>query len=183
MTQMPGPEALLAIANSRILVIDDSQLMRDLLITCLKAFDVRCVVAVEEPEECIQLLEDSSFDAVIVDWRLRNYDGLDLVRHIRTTMPEPVRRIPIVLCTGYTEYARVVEARDSGIHEMLRKPVTPQELYVKLSSALLKERVFVISDEYVGPEIRRSMSGQQQQISSSSSPGENEILSDDEIFL
>lgn len=183
MTQMTGPEALLAIAKSRFLVIDDSQLMRDLLVTCLNAFEARGVVAVEEPEDCIRHLMDSTFDAAIIDWRLGEYDGLDLVRQIRTTLPEPVRRIPIVLCTGYTEYERVVEARDSGIHEMLRKPVTPRELYVKLSSALLSKRPFVVSEDYVGPAKRRGVSGQKSEVESAITPGKDLSVSEDEIFL
>lgn len=139
------------------MVVEDSAPMRDLLYTCLKAFEVQKVVTVETPMECLDELGNQAFDALIVDWRLRDQDGLALIRQIRREMPDPLCRVPIVLCTGYSDLPRVLEARDSGIHEMLCKPVSPKALYSKLKSAVACDREFMMTETYVGPE-RRALS-------------------------
>lgn len=165
MTHASLPHTLSQLAEANILIVEDSAMMRDLLYTCLKAFDVPKVVAVETPTECLDELGNQAFDALIVDWRLKDEDGLDLIRHIRREMPDPLCRVPIVLCTGYSDLPRVLEARDSGINEMLCKPVSPKSLYSKLKSALSSDRMFMMTDAYTGPE-RRSV----QRVRSSSSP-------------
>lgn len=154
MTRDTNPNAHSALAETHILIVEDSALMRDLLYTCLKAFDVPKVVAVETPMECLDELQNQFFDALIIDWRLRGHDGLDLIRQIRREMPDPLCRVPIVLCTGYSEMARVMEARDAGIHEMLCKPVAPKALYSKLKAALSCDRLFMTTESYIGPERR-----------------------------
>ena len=169
----------------RILVLDDSPLMLELIKTCLTAFNVKETVTVEDPVVCMDLLCNSLFDALIIDWRLRDVDGLDLVRQIRRNLPDPLRRIPIILCTGYSEYDRVLEAGDAGIHEMLCKPVTSKELYLKLTSALTSDRRFVETADYIGPERRQRARKLPLYAMKKSRAGVDSILEDDsdEIFL
>ena len=126
----------------------------NLIKVALKAFDVPKVIAVETPDECLQEFRDRPFDAAIIDWRLKDHDGLALIRQIRKDLPDPLCQIPIVLCTGYSELSRVIEARDAGINEMLCKPVAPKALYLKLKSALSCDRMFMTTETYVGPERR-----------------------------
>lgn len=175
---MPGASNIDLLSRARILILDDSPFMLQLITTCLKAFNVKRAVGVDTAAEFMQHLDASAFDAAIIDWRLRESDGLDLIRTIRHDRPDPVRRMPIILCTGYSEYDRVLEARSAGIHEMLCKPVTPHELYTKLVSALTSRRPFVISEDYVGPEMR-SMKRQMEAAGLSLDPES----SADEIFL
>jgi len=61
---------------------------------------------------------------VITDWRMEPLDGLDLTRIIRTGEDSPNPFVPIIMLTGYTEVARVHEARDAGVTEFLAKPVS-----------------------------------------------------------
>ena len=154
MTQTSNPRDTSALAEAHILIVEDSALMRDLLYTCLKAFEVPKVVAVETPMECLDELGNQAFDALIVDWRLKDHDGLALIRQIRRELPDPLCRVPIVLCTGYSDLSRVLEARDSGINEMLCKPVSPKALYSKLKAAMACDRMFMMTEAYVGPERR-----------------------------
>lgn len=175
------------LSQCRILVLDDSPLMLELIKTCLRSFNVKDVVAIDDPAECMERLESGRYDALIIDWRLRESDGLDMVRQIRRTLSDPLRRIPIVLCTGYSEYDRVIEASEAGIHEMLCKPVTPKELYLKLTSALTSDRVFVETVDYVGPERRQTVRQKPLQYKlQETGTGIDSIVRDDgsdEIFL
>lgn len=154
MTHASPTNANSALAEAHILIVEDSALMQNLLYTCLKAFGAPKVVAVETTTECMDELGKQAFDALVVDWRLGDEDGLALIRKIRREMPDPLCRVPIVLCTGYSDLPRVLEARDAGINEMLCKPVAPKALYLKLKSALSCDRIFVMTETYVGPERR-----------------------------
>lgn len=156
MTNTPPGDILTRLASARILFVDDSEMMLEILYTCLKSWNVPDAVSAETPAECLHELENNAFDALIIDWRLKNEDGLALVRKIRRHLPDPVRRTPIILCTGYTEHERVIEARDSGINEMLCKPFVPKQLFSKLGAAMLDGRKFVVTDDYVGPERRHA---------------------------
>lgn len=176
MTTSASPDAISLLAKAHILIVEDSIPMQELLCTCLKAFDVPKVIAVETPMECLEELGNQPLDALIVDWRLKEHDGLVLVRQIRREMPDPLCRIPIILCTGYSELPRVLEARDSGVDEMLCKPVSPKGLYSKLSSALLSDRKFVVTDTYAGPERRTP---RRDPISESGNP----VVMIDDIFV
>lgn len=156
MKRIVASNVLTRLASSRILFVDDSEMMLEILYTCLKTWNVPDAVSAETPEQCLDALAKGPFDALIVDWKLKDADGVALARRIRTRLPDPVRRIPIVLCTGYSERERVIEARDAGINEMLCKPFTPKQLFLKLGAALTDGRTFVVTDEYTGPE-RRTM--------------------------
>lgn len=147
-------DILTRLASARILFVDDSEMMLEILYTCLKTWNVPNAVSAETSTQCLDELERHSFDALIVDWRLRGEDGLDLVRKIRRELPDPVRRTPVVLCTGYTEHRRVMMARDAGINEVLCKPFVPKQLFLKLGSAMLDGRKFIVTEDYVGPEPR-----------------------------
>ena len=175
------------LSQCRVLVLDDSRLMLELIQTCLRSFNVKDVVALVDPVRCMELLRSGKFDALIIDWRLKESDGLEMVRQIRKTLPDPLRRIPIVLCTGYSEYDRVIEASEAGIHEMLCKPVTPKELYLKLTNALTSDRVFVETEDYIGPERRFQVrQGTKQYKLKKTGNGLDSIVHDDnpnEIFL
>src|SRR3546814_1089406 len=80
---------------------------------------------------------------------------LDFTRLVRRGEDSPHPYVPIVMLTAHTERHRVLTARDAGVSEFLRKPVTPKDLYLRLVSVIETPRPFVRSPNYVGPCRRR----------------------------
>jgi DNA-binding response OmpR family regulator len=59
------------------------------------------------------------------------------------------------MITGHSERARITEARDAGINEILIKPISATQLYQRIKSVIDMPRQFVESDGYFGPDRRR----------------------------
>ncbi len=80
----------------RVLVVDDEAtsryLMRSLLESSGTVFDESATVA-----GAIELLEREAYDLAVVDLRMPDLSGMDVLRHIAR---HPERRVPAVLCTG-----------------------------------------------------------------------------------
>ncbi len=82
-------------------------------------------------------------------------DGLDFVRLVRTAKDSANPYVPIIMLTGYTEYRRVVEARDAGVNEFLAKPISARALYQRFASIIDNPRSFIKTKNYFGPDRRR----------------------------
>lgn len=116
----------------RVLLVDDDVAIGVMLSIGLP--DVPLVEANSLTEARSLLAGDATFDAVIVDRRLHDGDGLDLVREIRRTFS--TSRTPIVVITaGHDEADRVAVLR-AGADRYLGKPVDPNELVAHVSSVL-----------------------------------------------
>ena len=139
-----------------ILVVDDNDFFRKLLITMLRAFRIEAIVQAGDGETAFEEYRNKEFSCVITDWRMSPMDGLALVDKIRRSEESPKQDTPIILCTAYTEFDRILEARDAGVSEILAKPVSAAHLYNKLSTAIFDTRQFVSEGSYVGPDRRRS---------------------------
>lgn len=102
--------------------------------------------------DAISRLDRESFDLMIVDRKLPDGDGFQLVRQIRRS---PLAFLPILVLTGHASAKAVAEARDSGVNEFLAKPFTAQRLYERLQRLIYQPRPFVTCDDYAGPDRRR----------------------------
>ena len=85
-------------------------------------------------------------------------DGMDFVRMVRTGNDSPNQYVPIIMLTGHTEMNRVLEARDSGVHEFLAKPISAKSLYARIRAIIENPREFVRTSMYFGPNRRRRQS-------------------------
>lgn len=141
--------------SSTILIIEDSELMRSLIGKVLRAFDFGKIESVEDVASAFAVLERAKTDIVLTDWLLEGPSGLDFASKLRRNYEDPLRRTPIVMCTAYTDLARIFAARDAGVNEILTKPFSPQRMYDALFNALFRPRRFIESADFVGPDRRR----------------------------
>ncbi|WP_461533603.1 sigma-54-dependent transcriptional regulator [Sinomicrobium sp.] len=77
-------------------------------------------------------ISKQSFDLVITDLRLPNYDGLDLLGEIKEDFPET----PVVLMTGYADINTAVKAMKKGAFDYISKPFNPDEVLIIINKAL-----------------------------------------------
>jgi DNA-binding response OmpR family regulator len=85
-------------------------------------------------------------------------NGIEVARAIRQTNTSVNPFVPIILVTGYAERARVLEARDAGITEMLVKPISAKALCSRIERVVLNPRPFIRTADYFGPDRRHIMS-------------------------
>lgn len=84
----------------------------------------------------INLIESKHFDAVIVDWRLPDGNGGDLIPTIKRELPDS----PVVVVTGLREFDTAVTALRSGAYDFLTKPINPDALRSLLSRLVERKR-------------------------------------------
>ncbi len=140
----------------KVLVVDDSFHMRELVRTFLEGFGIKDVDVAPDAVEAMEMLPEKDPDLIITDWNMSPISGLDFVNQVRNGVESvPNRFVPIIMLTGYTEMKRVEEARDAGINAFVAKPISAGSLYKRLVSAVQDKRKYVESDAgYFGPDRR-----------------------------
>jgi DNA-binding NtrC family response regulator len=90
------------------------------------------------PLEVLDLIANAEppIDLVITDQTMPKMTGLDLTEKIRSLYP----RIPVVLCTGYSDRLNYDIAREAGACDLLMKPVDLQGMSVAVRFALEMSR-------------------------------------------
>jgi two-component system, chemotaxis family, chemotaxis protein CheY len=102
----------------KVLVVDDSGVMRKIITRSLKSFGVSTVFEAVDGADGLAVFNDHEFDLVVTDWNMPNRSGLDLVRDIRATGSI----IPIIMVTTEAEQCRLAEAIEAGANDTLAKP-------------------------------------------------------------
>jgi len=99
----------------------------------------------ENGREAVELFERSvpgSYDAILMDIRMPEMDGLEATRRIRALDREDARRVPIVAMTANAFDEDVQLSLQAGMDAHLSKPVEPEHLY-----QMLEELIFERNEE------------------------------------
>lgn len=113
------------------LVVDDDSTMRHLVTSYLEDHDIKAVSAARR-DEVAGLLARTQPDLVVLDLRLGQDDGLDLLREIRANSD-----IPVIIATGHRrdEIDRVV-GLELGADDYITKPFGLRELLARIRAVL-----------------------------------------------
>ncbi len=144
----------------KVLVVDDNRSMLFLISDLLRAMGVGTVITATNGAEAIQVLIDQAAapaDIVITDMSMEPIDGAGLLKWIRQDPKSVNRFLPVIVLTGHTELARIVQMRDLGATEILAKPVTVMGLSNRMVTVIDRPRRFVETEAYFGPDRRRRM--------------------------
>ena len=128
-------EAVSAANSGRILIVDDEVVVANSL---RKTFS-RKGFTVEEAFSCKEAMgkvSEKSYDMVLLDMRMPDGNGLDLLPKIKALRPN----MPVVIVTGFASIDTAVEAVHKGATDYMPKPFTPEEVYA-VTSRVLKTAV------------------------------------------
>ncbi len=143
----------------RVLIVDPNPHSARLLLEIVKGMGAGEIVV--EPSETRAMQTAAALEPGIV-FTERNGDNLDgesLARALRRSNLA-CRRAPIIMVTADATASTIIGARDSGVHEFLRKPFTSADLLKRVENVALKPRDWVEAVGYVGPDRRRFNSGE-----------------------
>jgi two-component system chemotaxis response regulator CheY len=143
------------VSQLSVVVAEDNRHMRFVIRTILQGMGIRSVKEAEDGSDALKLLKTESADVMITDWLMEPLDGLELTRMVRTASDSANPYLPIIMLTGYTEIARVTEARDAGVTEFLAKPMSAKNLYHRLVEIIERPRGFIKTRTFTGPDRRR----------------------------
>jgi DNA-binding response OmpR family regulator len=130
--------------GAKILVVDDEKEVRTFLSRALGEIEGFSVEVAETAEEALQKIESVTFDLVLVDFKLPNMDGLQLITEIVNSKSE----ILTVLMTGQADIDSAVEAMKRGASDYLTKPFNLDEMLLRLRRVLQEKKRFVSIKTY-----------------------------------
>ena len=116
--------------SARILVVDDEEIVRNVVADALK--NVHDVRTTGSPREALEEIKKSGYDLVILDMRLPEMNGVDLLRRIREISPET----DVVVLSGLTDIETCVACMKAGAAEYITKPFAPDLIRVVVDRAL-----------------------------------------------
>lgn len=131
---------------------------RDMVVTIaamLRGLSVKTIREANDSATARRLLERQQFHALILDNALGPDDGLSLVRDLRKSTGMVNTALPVILISAATERSHIEAARDAGITEFARLPVSADILRTRLCAAIANPRPFVTAPDYAGPDRRR----------------------------
>jgi adenylate cyclase len=116
-----------------ILIVDDNETNRDILVTRLKANGYRTLQAADG-EEALKAATQHRPDLVLLDVMMPNLDGLETCRRLKSRGEEPFT--PVILVTARTATEDIVAGLDAGADEYLTKPIDQAALVARVRSVL-----------------------------------------------
>ena len=119
------------ITQKTILVVDDDKSILRTFTRILQknGYDIDTA---ETGKEAMEKAENRQYDLALVDIRLPDMDGTDLLAKLKKPLQNTVK----IMITGFPSLETGVKALDEGADAYLVKPVKPQELLVLLEEKL-----------------------------------------------
>ncbi len=114
-------------ADKVILVADDSPVNQKVALLQLKSLGLMAR-AVSSGEEAVDEVRDGDYALVIMDCQMPDMDGFQATRAIRKLEKGTDKRIPIIALTGSADSEGRAKCLESGMDEVLIKPVAPNKL-------------------------------------------------------
>lgn len=127
----------------KILVIEDSNTLRYIMVKMLKELQYSEITAVESAEEGIPLLKNETYDVLLLDWKLPQMSGVDLLRRIRAN--PSTASLSVIMVTTVHERKKILQAVQLGIQGYIIKP-----LDAKVVGKKLKEIEQTLGDQVSG---------------------------------
>lgn len=85
--------------------------------------------------KCVQAMTDGTgpkFDVVVMDVRMPGMDGLETLGEMKKIAP----KLPVILLTGHASVGVAVRGMANGAYDYLLKPVSLNELIIKMDEAV-----------------------------------------------
>lgn len=101
----------------KVLILDDEKDFTEELREFLENLGVETYEA-NSGEEGLQILNEKAFDILVLDVRLGNMDGLDLLKQFRNRYPD----LEVIIVSGHGDMDTVIKAMRLGAFDFLRKP-------------------------------------------------------------
>src|SRR5438034_8026614 len=125
-------------SKANILVVDDQDSIRHFVSKALEAegYTVQTMASVRETR---QVLEHDLPDMMLLDLKLPDGTGLELLREIKRTQSE----VPVIMMTAFGELETAVEAMSAGAYWFVKKPFQNEELLALANRALESQRMWI----------------------------------------
>jgi DNA-binding response OmpR family regulator len=137
------------------LLVDSDHFTRGLIAQMLRGFGMDAPTIYDSGKAAKAHMLHHYPDLCIFEAAFPDMDSSDLIRWIRRRQDKtPMRFVPIIVLSSYTQHRHVTRARDSGANLVLTKPVSPQSLFDHIAWVAKAPRPFIETASYMGPDRR-----------------------------
>ncbi len=130
--------------NKKILVVEDDDAIRDMVLFNLRRSGFEVIEAVDCREARIRIA-DHHPDLILLDWMLPDASGVELARSLGRD--ELTRSIPIIMLTARSTEDDKVRGLESGVDDYVTKPFSARELMARIRAVLRRAAPEGDSDE------------------------------------
>jgi two-component system chemotaxis response regulator CheY len=113
-----------------VLVVDDSKVMRDMVIACLRAHGELSFTHAASGLEAIEQLSLKPFQLVVLDLNMPDIGGIEVVEFVRGQ--DKLRQLPIIVVTTRGDETSRERALGAGASRFMTKPFTPEALLAEV---------------------------------------------------
>lgn len=113
-----------------VLVIDDEKAICASLTFALE--DQYRITTAIDPDKGLQIINKEQVDIVLLDLRIGNVNGLDVLLQIKKEAPS----VTVIMMTAYASIESSIEAIKRGAYYYIEKPINMEELYLLLMRAV-----------------------------------------------
>lgn len=121
--------------DGSILIVDDDDKLRSLLIEYLQGYDFE-VMALDSGMEASELVRRESPGLVVLDVMMPGKDGLEVLREIRTHS-----QVPVIMLTAKGEETDRIVGLELGADDYMAKPFNPRELLARIKAVLRRYEI------------------------------------------
>lgn len=120
----------------KILFVEDDDVLCQTIASALREYGHKVEVALTGHDALARLRTRDPFDAIVLDLRLPDMNGLEIVEYIKSSRPT----LGLIVASGYLEQEDVLRTAERWPLMMLRKPYAATDLIERLSLLLAQRR-------------------------------------------
>ncbi len=124
--------------SEKVLLVDDEKDFLDIMSERMQARGMTVKTA-DSADKALAMLENESFDAIVMDFKMPGMDGIQALKNIKNQKPE----LQIILLTGYATVEKTVEAMKIGATDLLEKPADLEALAARIKQAKAEKMLLV----------------------------------------
>ena len=118
----------------RLLIVDDSKVMRDMVAACLRPIGEIAFEFAGSGLEAIERLALASYQLVVLDLNMPDVGGIEVIEFIRSQ--DKLRALPILVVTTRGDDASRTRVLEAGASGFLAKPFQPEQILAEVRGLL-----------------------------------------------
>lgn len=122
--------------NMKVLVVDDSLVMRRIISNHLRALGYSNIIEADNGKRALRILEVEQVGLIFSDWCMQVMHGIEVLRRVREN--EATKHIPFIMVTAEAQPHMILEAIRAQVSDYVVKPFTRENLRESI------EKVFVL---------------------------------------
>ena len=142
--------------KGRLLLVEDDEMIREVVSDYLRgreqAYEVECAAT---GKEGLRLLQEESYDLILLDVMLPGMSGFSLLRELRKQ-----KNTPVIMITAKVREEDRLRGYELGCDDYVCKPFLMSELYAKVGAILRRAMGNCVTGEEAGQESQKLVCGQ-----------------------